>query len=56
LTFVLDLSIRQILRWAMRDHMRAELTIAVLTLAEPMLYCLLEDRRLLIHLELAISQ
>lgn len=36
--------------------MRAELTIAVLTMAEPMLHHLLEDRRPLIYLELVISQ
>jgi transposase InsO family protein len=32
-TGVLDLSTRQILGWAMRDRMRAELTIAILTIA-----------------------
>jgi transposase InsO family protein len=30
---VLDLFTRKIVGWAMRDHMRAELTIAALTMA-----------------------
>lgn len=33
LAVVLDLFSRKIVGWAMRDHMRAELTIAALTMA-----------------------
>jgi transposase InsO family protein len=33
LAVVLDLFTRKIIGWAMRDHMRAELTIAALTMA-----------------------
>jgi putative transposase len=35
LAVVLDLFTRKIVGWAMRDHMRAELTIAALTMAIP---------------------
>ena len=33
LAVILDLFTRKVVGWAMRDHMRAELTIAALTMA-----------------------